>query len=281
MKTTLQTFTDPKTFREAAYPVMLQNEAQNCICFGVADTLITNPERYKEYIFASFAQDSRVVGAAWQTPPFPLGVTTLPEDAIPELVNFALVQPSHPSGIVGPSATVELFTEQWLLAVKCGIKSKMAQGVFQLTQVNPLPKAAGMMRVAEERDFSLLVQWNLDFSRELNLDDDVKHTEERVSFAIKNHTRFLWEIEGKATAMAGLGGKTPNGMRITSVYTLPDQRGKGYASTLVATLSQQQLNEGKRFCFLYTDLANPTSNRIYQKMGYKMVCDSAYYTFQY
>lgn len=79
--------------------------------------------------------------------------------------------------------------------------------------------------------------------------------------------------------MAGAGGRTPNGIRISAVYTPPDLRCRGYASALTAAVSQDQLNRGRRFCFLFTDLANPTSNKIYQEIGYRPVCDYDLYRF--
>ena len=89
----------------------------------------------------------------------------------------------------------------------------------------------------------------------------------------------LWE-DGVVVSMAGASGPTPNGIRVGAVYTPPDKRRRGYASALVAALSQEQLDTGKKFCFLYTDLANPTSNKIYQDIGYEPVCDIDEYIFE-
>jgi predicted GNAT family acetyltransferase len=75
-------------------------------------------------------------------------------------------------------------------------------------------------------------------------------------------------------SLAGFGGPTPNGLRIGPVYTPPEHRGHGYGSAVTAAASQGALDRGKRFCFLYTDLANPTSNAIYMRLGYRPVCDS-------
>ena len=75
--------------------------------------------------------------------------------------------------------------------------------------------------------------------------------------------------------MAGWGGRTPNGVRIGPVYTPPSLRRRGYGSAVTAAVSAERLASGLRFCFLYTDLANPTSNRIYSEIGYEPVCDSA------
>ena len=79
--------------------------------------------------------------------------------------------------------------------------------------------------------------------------------------------------------MSSYGSKTPNGIRIGPVYTPPEQRGNGYATALVAEQSAWLLAGGRRFCFLYTDLANPTSNAIYERIGYERVADAAAYIF--
>ena len=75
-------------------------------------------------------------------------------------------------------------------------------------------------------------------------------------------------------SLAGFGGPTPNGIRIGPVYTPPDLRGRGYGTAVTAEVSRLLLDRGHRFCFLYTDLANPTSNAIYMRIGYEPVCDS-------
>ena len=81
------------------------------------------------------------------------------------------------------------------------------------------------------------------------------------------------------TCFAGFGGRTPNGIRIGPVYTPPEQRRRGYGSALTAALTQQLLDGGRRFCFLFTDLANPTSNSIYQRIGYRPVTDVDLWAF--
>src|SRR5207245_4131635 len=91
---------------------------------------------------------------------------------------------------------------------------------------------------------------------------------------------LLWENGGQPVSMAGWGGWTPNGIRVGPVYTPPELRGRGFATTLTAELSRCLLDgrlfeDGRRFCFLYTDLANPTSNAIYERIGYRRVAESA------
>ena len=78
----------------------------------------------------------------------------------------------------------------------------------------------------------------------------------------------------RPVSLAGFGSLTPNGIRIGSVYTPPEHRNRGYGTAVTAAVSQLLLERGHRFCFLYTDLANPTSNAIHARIGYEPVCDS-------
>jgi predicted GNAT family acetyltransferase len=91
---------------------------------------------------------------------------------------------------------------------------------------------------------------------------------------------LLWADGGGVVSASGWGGPTPNGIRIGPVYTPPALRGRGYATALVAELSQTLLDQGRRFCFLFTDLANPTSNAIYERIGYVRVCESGMIVFE-
>jgi predicted GNAT family acetyltransferase len=100
-----------------------------------------------------------------------------------------------------------------------------------------------------------------------------------VQVRITDQTFFLWE-DSKPVALAGITRPTPEGMGVGPVYTPPERRGRGYATSLVAQISQQLLASGRQFCTLFTDLANPTSNSIYQKIGYRPVGDYTVYRFE-
>ena len=79
--------------------------------------------------------------------------------------------------------------------------------------------------------------------------------------------------------MSGYSPPVANSIRIGPVYTPPDLRGKGYATALVANQSRRFLEDGRSHCLLYTDLANPTSNAIYRRIGYQQVGESVVYVF--
>ncbi|HKZ79128.1 MAG TPA: GNAT family N-acetyltransferase, partial [Pyrinomonadaceae bacterium] len=89
---------------------------------------------------------------------------------------------------------------------------------------------------------------------------------------------FLWE-DPQPVSLTSYGGPTPNSVRIGPVYTPPEFRRRGYASACVAAASQYLLDSGRKFCTLFTDLGNPTSNHIYQVIGYAPVCDVDEYRF--
>lgn len=135
------------------------------------------------------------------------------------------------------------------------------------------------MRRTVEGDRLLLKEWIAAFYRETGAgggDPDAA-----VDKALTQESRglYLWE-DGVPVSMAGYVAGTPNGVRIGAVYTPPEKRRRGYAGACVAAVSQMLLDQGRRFCFLYTDLANPTSNHIYQEIGYRPVADSAMLRFE-
>lgn len=136
------------------------------------------------------------------------------------------------------------------------------------------------MRRAKECDRFLLIGWCKAFIREAIGDDAVKNDEVRlVDRHLSEGSLYLWQ-DNIPVSMAGFSGATPNGIRINLVYTPPLYRKKGYATSCVAALSQTLLDARCKYCFLFTDLANPTSNHIYQTIGYQPVCEMNNYWFE-
>jgi predicted GNAT family acetyltransferase len=143
----------------------------------------------------------------------------------------------------------------------------------ELTTLTPPRPAAGAMRFAEPSDVDLVERWVGEFRAaigESNLADSREIAEQRV----RDRQLALWQVDGTPVAMAGAICPTPNGIRIVLVYTPAANRGRGYASNLVAALTRHQLESGRRLCFLNADLRNPTANKIYRALGYRPVCES-------
>ena len=159
----------------------------------------------------------------------------------------------------------------------------MQQGIYALDAVVPPPPPPGAPREATPADRELLVRWWGEFGLEalsaVEQDEEQNGRSVDHKLAAPGNGIALWEVGGEPMSAVGYGSPTPTGVRIGPVYTPPEFRGRGYASALTAHVSTEQLAAGRSFCFLYTDLANPTSNRIYQAIGYEFVCESAEYAF--
>ena len=148
----------------------------------------------------------------------------------------------------------------------------MAMNVMMLTQTPPLPKTPGLARPLTVDDLYFAPYWEREFAVECGVEvfdmpTNIAHVRERL----EKDCHYIWE-HGVPVAQAVHGRSTPNGAVVTSVYTPPPYRGHGYASACVAHLSRQLLSRGYKFCALLADAANPISNRIYYKIGYRDVC---------
>ena len=120
----------------------------------------------------------------------------------------------------------------------------------------------------------MLLDWMEGFTTEAHGVSDRRAAERMVDqrLASRNAGLHLW-IDGEPVCMAGASGPTATGIRIGLVYTPPGHRRRGYANAYVAALSQLLLDSGRQRCFLFTDLANPTSNSIYQGIGFRPLSD--------
>ena len=125
----------------------------------------------------------------------------------------------------------------------------------------------------------LLSQWCIQFCSDARIEDETVYFKAQLPSKIADGSLFIWENDD-AVAMAGLEHETARGIAISWVYTPAHVRRRGYATACVATLTQSILDGGKKFCCLYTDLANPASNSIYQKIGYRPVCDVQDWIFE-
>ena len=136
------------------------------------------------------------------------------------------------------------------------------------------------MRLAEPREDELVAEWLYEFHLEAlpNEPSSLADHREAAKIRLADQDLYLWD-DGQPVALAGRQRPTPHGVCIGPVYTPLHFRRKGYATALTAALSQLLLDSGKRFTALFTDLSNPVSNSIYQKIGYQPVCDFDLYRF--
>jgi predicted GNAT family acetyltransferase len=109
-------------------------------------------------------------------------------------------------------------------------------------------------------------------------DADMRHR--RIAQLLEDGGYWLWVDDGGPVSMTGVSPAPPEGSRIGPVFTPSRDRGRGYATSLVAYVSAHELERGRRACFLHTDLTNPTSNAIYTRIGYRWVCEATDLVFE-
>ena len=281
----VRTFADAREFFAAAEPLLAVSEPRHNLIYGVGGALVSDPAVYPDFRLWLVEDDGAPVAAALRTPPYNVIVSDAGDDAaVDALVAAVAADDPDTPGAVGNMPTIERFVERWSRVAAIDVRRAMAQGVFSLEQVRPVRVPQGRSRPVTAADRGLLVVWFERFTAEA-MPDEPNDRERLLAFLdrrIAGGPRggiWLWEHEGEPLAMSGYGGPTPNGIRIGPVYTPPEQRGNGYATALVAAQSAWLLTTGRRFCFLYTDLANPTSNAIYERIGYERVADAAMYLF--
>jgi uncharacterized protein len=277
--------TDPSEFLTTAGPFLLADEARHNLIFGIAGTLRDRPGHYPEFHLWLVQDDGgSVVTAALQTPPFNL---VLAQPAVPEAAHVLADAIADDGldlpGVVAARPEADEFADAWESRRHVQRALRMASRIYRLAQVRPPASVSGRARVATAADRPLLIEWVEAFADEvLPHGPSPAQDAERVVDGRLDDERsgfLLWE-DGEPVSLAGWGAPTPNGIRIGPVYTPPDRRSHGYGSAVTAAVSADQLAAGRQFCFLYTDLANPTSNKIYVDIGYEPVCDAVDYAFE-
>jgi uncharacterized protein len=282
MSVTVERLADASAFLDAAGPLLLADEARHNLPLGIAATVRDFPTRYPDQSFWIATDEGEAIAAALRTPPYNL-IVAKPRDGAGLETLAAGIDEELP-GVVGARPEVDEFARIWTSGHGLRARTDRGMGVYSLERVESVPAASGAPRDAEAADAPLVPGWMSAFGEEALAEDDPgRHEAEAIvehRLGAPDAGFRLWEDGGEPVSVAGWGGPTPSGIRIGPVYTPPALRGRGYATALVAELSQALLDRGRRFCFLFTDLANPTSNAIYERIGYVCVCESAAISFE-
>ncbi len=267
---------------ERAGGFLAEREAEHNLPLGILATLRDEPDIYPAAPYLAIVMDGDTVAlVAIRTPPHGLvlsepgvGLERLSEAATLLVADLTAIAPDLPS-VLGPAASVGPFADHWAVASGRRAILQVAERIYRLSRVIPAPEVPGTWRLAGHGDHERLLGWARAFHDEALPGSPLVGLEAMVErwAGRRGRLAYLWEVKGRAVSLVVAGSRTPNGRRIGPVYTPPGARGHGYATALTAAASQDQLDRGHRFCFLFTDLANPTSNAIYRRIGYEPVTD--------
>jgi predicted GNAT family acetyltransferase len=286
-------FDDVERFMDAAGGFLAAREAEHNLLLGICSTLSEGGSYGEEPpYFCVVRGDGDVVGAALRTPRFNVALSEIDDlDAVALIVrDVAEVYPDLP-GVLAPTEVARRFAALWAERKGVTPSLSMNERIFRCDSVRAPEGVPGRVRPVEPRDRALVLRWFAEFEREAvppeETRDEDESTRRRATeraferfMSAREGGVYLWEVDGEPVSLTGCGGRTPHGIRIAPVYTPPERRRRGYAGALVAAVTQQQLDRGLRFCFLFTNLANPTSNSVYMRIGYEPVTDVDLYTFR-
>jgi len=269
-----EVFETPQALYNVVKSFLHKQEVTNSLMIGILRRV--NKDDYSDDFFC-LGRDNDEVKIVMIILGLHIIVATEDQATLRPAAEFITSQNLDYPGVIGPRPFVDLLVEDLKKSSGVDIELGMSQRIYRLDKVEDIKKAEGSMRFAREEDLEMLVDWTLDSG--MAMSDDRKLEADKRMAAIQNQVMFLWEVDGKPVAMTALSRSVGDGITISLVYTPESERKKGYASNLVAQVSKHALKTYK-YCTLYTDLSNPTSNSIYMKIGYKPIVDSAMYLVQ-
>jgi uncharacterized protein len=261
---------------------LVAREAEHNLILGLCGRLRRERRPYGNDPYLAVAEEGdRVVAAVLRTPPHNLVLSEVDDaQAIEPLTESVRLAFEALPGVLGPTKPAARFVGAWEAGTGVHGRRVLAQRIYRAETVLVPRGVPGGMRPYADADRPLVLSWLDAFVAEALPEAPPEPAADLLERRLREPEGglALWE-DGEPVSFASFGGSTPNGIRVGPVYTPPERRRRGYASALVAELTRELLARGRRFCFLFTDLANPTSNTIYQEIGYRPVADVDQWAF--
>jgi GNAT superfamily N-acetyltransferase len=218
------------------------------------------------------ADDGDVTAVVLHTPPYPLLLGGLPTGSEAELTARLTGIGRQLPGVNSREEAAGRFAAAWRQETGVGYTTFRRSRLHRLAElVPPDPRPAGTPRVAGEHDQDLLERWFEASAQEMN--DLTGVLPGAVPDRLSYGGLTLWEVRGRPVAMAGHGRPAAGVVRIGPVYTRPELRGRGYGGAVTTAVTSAAIGAGAAEVVLFTDLANPTSNALYRRLGYQPVGD--------
>lgn len=283
-------YKDVHEFYNDTYDVLMRHEAQNMIPLG--NIIIGHEGKDKtdwrdpvNWLMATISDANGIHLTALMTPPHNITLYATDNIINPKAINCLIegLKDHEIPGVTTEKTLAEYFAGEFTARNGLTFKTTMSQRIYELKAVNPDVKQFGVVRLLDEKDMYFFPYWAEAFNAasiygktEMSIPQDA----ESYRYRLSTKKLYVLEDNGIPVSMAGYTRELQTAISVSFVYTPPYYRGKGYASSCVAQISQIALDNGFTKCVLYTDLLNPTSNNIYQKIGYTAICDSLMLKFK-
>jgi predicted GNAT family acetyltransferase len=258
-----------------------RRETANNLILSVIDAIAKHPERYTVLPYLAVVQeDASIVTAVLMTPPEKLLLVHSESLAAFPLIAKDLLEKTYKvPAVLGPPRSVDAFTSIWCAQARARVGEGIWQRVYEIRELKAAERKDGRLRLAEMSELETLSRWCEEFVADSA--GDTRSGRDVCLRAIQDRRLFVWETNSRVVTMASYSGQTEKGARISLVYTPTRFRRNGYASACVAELTRLLFKRGFQYCSLITDLANATSNHIYQEIGYLPVTDWKEQAFQF
>lgn len=273
-------FSDVNEFYNSVFPFLITHEAENNLLFGILNALKQDIHTYSPDVsprLIIISENAKIELVSLRTPPYNQVISYTDNlETVSILVDTLVHKDSDIPGIFGFKEGATEFVKLWQERRTTDVSLEMHERFHRLIRVNPSAIGSHSLEIATQQEYKLISEWNNEFLKEAlpnSSASEIASNQTRLKQLIQQQSIFLLKAGNQILSMARKSGETPNGQIISGVYTPSDKRKRGYGTEVVAKLSQLALNEGKKFCFLSTDLANPTSNKIYYNIGYRPVID--------
>jgi uncharacterized protein len=217
-------------------------------------------------------ENDEVCAAALRTAPWSLLASGFDEAGAAALLGEWMREDSELPGVSGEPEVARAIASAWVDLTGGSSHLRVRMAMHALTEVTDPPRPArGRLRLANDTERDLMIVWERAFTLEAGTgpSDEAERT---VATRLSTSAQHVWENIDPVCALT-LSPTIGETTRIGPVYTPPEHRRHGYASSAVAELSRHALRCGAKRVMLYTDLANPTSNKIYATVGFQRFSD--------
>ena len=268
----IRAYKTPDEFLKETGKLLERREVENNLILGICNDLADPAKEHKDFVFINSLDEHGIQATSIKTIHNAVvsGVTQDPGH-IKNLADYYLDNEIDLPGVVGESFYSKEFSRFY---GKEEVRD-ISMLVHKLTSVNDLQIAEGRLESAVENDIEQITQWSMNFERDAksfpvkNREQARKETKRKIA----SRRIYKWVIDGKMVSIAAIVRRTRHSGIVGLVYTPDELRGRGYATSCVKNLSEHILQIGAKYCGLFTDKANPTSNRIYRSIGYLPVAE--------
>ena len=262
---------DLKAFAARVRPLLESDIANNVVATVLAGSVEGHYESAPPLLAVGLGPSGAVAAVAMRTAPWPMLCTAFGPDDADTLLELWLQRDPNLPGVNASQETAHVVAAAWARRTKGTTRCRTAMAMHSLqTVINPPRPGPGRLVLATPAHRDVAVRWWNEFVVESHVTDAGPDSRASlVDARIANDQLWLWEDAGTVVCMVGVNPAVAGVVRIGPVYTPVDARRRGYASSAVAAASRDALDAGAHTCMLYTDLANPTSNKIYADVGYR------------